>query len=135
MFADSNDQLWGKKIEGVDVLSPTDAAARYGANAVFVIAIWRAGDTERMRDRRRALETLGCRAVVPFPPLFWKYPETLPHYVVDLPHKVQESRSDVLEAFDLWADEASRRPLRPGPAQFPQRGSIHWGRTTAAAPR
>lgn len=49
-----------------------------------------------------------------FRPLYWKYPETfLPHYSADLPHKVLEEADQVLAAFDLLADDASRREYLP----------------------
>src|SRR5207247_898173 len=33
----------------------------------------------------------------------------LPHYGADLPHKVLEQRESILQAFELWTDEYSRR--------------------------
>src|SRR6185369_10212652 len=39
-FADNNPDLWGKYIDGIQVLSLKDAAKKFGQNAVFVITIW-----------------------------------------------------------------------------------------------
>jgi FkbM family methyltransferase len=108
-FADNNSAAWGGSVEGIPVLSPAEAAERYGDSAVFVITVWGALGKDRMRDRIAQLEQLGCSRVVSFGPLFWKYPEgLLPHYGADLPHKVQEHSAEVLAAFDLWSDDDSR---------------------------
>ncbi len=108
-FTDNNSALWGRQVEGVTVLAPDEAARQHGGDAVFVITIWRAESSDKMSARVDQLRKLGCRTVVPFGPLFWKYPEhVLPHYGADLPHKVHEHSSAILKAFDLWADEASR---------------------------
>jgi FkbM family methyltransferase len=92
------------------VLAPRDASARFSDASVFVVTIWGARGRDRMSDRVSALQTLGCKRVVPFGPLAWKYPEgMLPHYAVDLPHKALEQAGEVAQAFDLWADAESRR--------------------------
>ena len=109
-FVDNNSFLWDTSIAGVPVLSPASAARRYGSQATFVIAVWGALGSDRMAQREQALRELGCERVVPFPPLFWKYPELLlPHYAVDLPHKLHEQAEEVIAACSLWADDASRR--------------------------
>jgi FkbM family methyltransferase len=109
-FADNNPRLWGSTIDGVTVLSPEEAAARFSTTAAFVITIWGARGSDRMTDRVQALRLLGCETVIPFGPLAWRYPDgILPHYGVDLPHKLLEQAADVLRAFDLWSDEASKR--------------------------
>src|SRR5579872_789924 len=108
-WSDNNSKLWGKQVEGITVLSPADAAARYGTTAVFVITIWGAAAVDHMRDRERQLRNLGCQKVVNIGSLYWKFPELfLPHYTMDLPHKVLEEADAVRKAFDLWHDEASR---------------------------
>jgi len=108
-FADNNSAGWGRDIEGVRVLSPKDAAATYGKSAVFVVTIWGAFGKDRMRDRINQVRALGCEHVVSFGPLYWKYPDGLmPHYSVELPHKVLEQKPQIREAFQLWADAASR---------------------------
>jgi len=109
-FADSNQSLWNSTVDGLRVLSPGEAAERFGRAAVFVVTIWGARPPDRMADRISQLQSLGCEKVIPFGPLFWKYPEgVLPHYAADLPHKVITASREVLEAFDLWADAESRQ--------------------------
>jgi FlaA1/EpsC-like NDP-sugar epimerase len=95
-FSDNNKALWGQSIDGVRILPPAEAASRYGNSATFVITIW-AGWADRMEDQRHGLRELGCRTIVPFTLLFWKYPAIfLPHIQVDLPSKVHEQAGDVI---------------------------------------
>ena len=109
-FADNNPRLWDSDIDGLRVLSPAEAAKRFSETAVFVITIWGARGSDRMSERVSAVRRLGCKTVMPFGPLCWRYPDgVLPHYGVDLPHGVIEQSNDVLKGFDLWADAESRR--------------------------
>jgi len=109
-FADNNPGLWGQLIEGVPVLSPADAAARFGDSAAFVVTIWGVGSKDRMASRVGQMKQLGCRAVFPFPVLFWKYPDLfLPYHAIDQPRKVSQEAEAVRAAFELWSDEFSRR--------------------------
>ena len=108
-IADNNRRLWNTRVEGVETLSPGEAAARYGAHANFIVTIWGGSGTERMAEREAHLRRLGCHNIIPFQTLFWRHPELwLPHYGVDLPHKVQQQQSEVREAGRMWFDDASR---------------------------
>jgi FkbM family methyltransferase len=108
-FADNDARLWNTSVEGVEVLSPEEAARRHGNQATFVITIWRGEATDRMAEREAQLRSLGCKYVVTFPPLFWKHAKAfLPHYAVDLPHKVHQQEDDVRRAGRLLSDDASR---------------------------
>jgi len=66
-FADNNSQLWNQRIDGLNVLSPTEAVALYGSRAAFVVTIYNGSSP------RNQLRDLGCQAVIPFAPLFWRY--------------------------------------------------------------
>jgi FkbM family methyltransferase len=108
-FTDNNSRLWNTEVDGVQVLSAQEAARLHGEEAIFIVTIWRARSADRMLQREAALRTLGCRHVIAFPPLFWKHPEIfLPHYAVDLPHKVYEQADEVRQAGKLWEDDVSR---------------------------
>src|SRR5260370_39879142 len=62
-----------------------------------------------MGTRERQLHGLGCSRVIPFTLLFWKFAKLfLPHYAVDLPHKVHDQADEVLKTCELWGDAASR---------------------------
>lgn len=109
-FADNDRARAGTVLEGTPILARGDAVAKYGEDAVFVVTIWRAPASERMSERIDALHGAGARHVTSFATLAWKYPAALlPYYAMDLPHQVIEAKEDVLRAFDLLADEASKR--------------------------
>lgn len=108
-FIDNNPALWGTSIAGIDVLAPAEGVRRYGDSATFCVTIWRGEGTDTMAQRRRPLLDAGCLNVIDFGALFWKYAERLlPHYSLDLPHRVLAAAEDVRKAFDLWHDDASR---------------------------
>lgn len=108
-FSDNNPAAWGTSIDGIPVLSPADAIAKHGA-ATFVMTIWRGEGTDRMPERIAALKALGAERVVPFGSLFWKHAaEFLPHYALNLPHRVIEQADLVRQGLALFEDEASRR--------------------------
>jgi FkbM family methyltransferase len=108
-FADNNSILWGQKIEGLPVLSPQEASQKFASYAAFVVSIWGAGNNHRLEHTRRQLTELGCKKIVSFAPLFWKYAEIfLPYYSIDLPQALLPQRELIARAFDLWADESSR---------------------------
>ena len=64
-FSDRNPELWGTDIDGVRVIAPKDAAAKFGDSAVFLITIW-GGAAEPLAERRRFLESLGASQVISF---------------------------------------------------------------------
>lgn len=106
-FSDNKKSLWGKFVDGVPILAPAEAVFRYGNSATFVITIW-AEWAGRMEDQRHDLQKRGCRTVVPFTLLFWKFPDLfLPHVQVDLPSKVHDQADDVIRCAELWADSTS----------------------------
>jgi FkbM family methyltransferase len=108
-FVDNNRLVWGKHHQGVPILSPKEGAERYGTRATFVVTIWRAYATEGMATRIEQLRQLGCQIVIPFLPLYWKYPNLfLPHYMHDSPHHIYPQANRVLEGFSLMGDDFSR---------------------------
>ncbi len=107
-FADNNQALWGKCIDGVWVLSPADAAQKFGRSALFVVTIWSPGNS--FRQTQEQLIRLGCSRVVSSCELRWKFAgELLPDLCLDLPHKVYEQADQVRAAATLWADNYSRQ--------------------------
>jgi FkbM family methyltransferase len=108
-FVDKNLALWGTSVEGVKVLSQEEGARRFGESATFCVTIWRGEGTDTMAERCKPLVDLGCVNVIDFGSMFWKFADALlPHYSLDLPHKVLAAASQVRAAFDLWHDDASR---------------------------
>ena len=107
-FVDSNKARWGQEVDGLPVFSPEQAAERFGDRATFVVTIWGALGNDRMETRIAWLRQLGCKSVVSFVPLYWKYPEIfLPHYTIDLPHHVHAQKARIREALGLFAEERS----------------------------
>jgi FkbM family methyltransferase len=108
-FADNDTSLHGRTVDGLAVFAPQDAALRFGTTASFLVTIWRGEGSDTMAERIAPLRALGCETVLPFGSVFWKYSEYfLPHYSLDLPHKVLQHADEILRTFDLWHDEASR---------------------------
>lgn len=108
-FIDRDPALWGSTVDGLIVLAPAEAAARYGDSAIFIVTIWRAESLEAFAVPLEELRQLGCRRIVPFAFLYWRFPDAfLPYYAVDLPHRVVEASAKIREAFDLLEDARSR---------------------------
>ncbi len=108
-FADNRASSHGSTVDGVEVLAPEDASARFGADAVFVVTIWGAGSTHRFAHSRDQLVALGCDCVVPAAWLFWRYAEQLlPFYALDLPSRLLEQATEVRTCYESFADERSR---------------------------
>ncbi len=106
-FSDNNPIVWDSQIEGVPVLSPEQAAFRYGKTALFLVTIW--NDRHWYSETNSELTGLGCELVSTYAPLFWRFPDTfLQLYLLnEPPHKVYEAASAVLEAENIWADVQS----------------------------
>jgi FkbM family methyltransferase len=116
-LCDNNELLWGTAIQGIAVFSVQQAAAQFGRDALFLIAVWNPrhwyGETELR------LKSAGAKFITSYAPLFWRFPENfLPVYLLNaLPSKVYEVRDAVLEAENLWADDDSLQIYR---------ANIHW---------
>ena len=109
-FADNNPKLWNTFIDGLQVLSPLDAANKFGQTATFVITIWRANGGDRQSVRRKQLLDLNCANVISFGYLFWAYPDVFfPHACLDLPSTYLNHVDELRKLFYLWEDDASRR--------------------------
>lgn len=107
-FTDNQSNQWGTSVDGLDVLPPKDAAARYGRNAAFIVTIY--NNRHSFPVTRDQLSRLGCLKVISVLPLRWKYHEDfLPYYRDDLPEKVLLQGETIREAYSLWSDEPSRR--------------------------
>ena len=109
-FSDNASSRWGSTVDGLPLLSPTDAAAQFGASAVFIVTIWHTGGGHRFPHTQQQLRALGCASVISFVPLFWSFPDRfLPYLTIDLPHHILDAADSVRRTMGLWADDASRR--------------------------
>jgi FkbM family methyltransferase len=106
-FSDGKAQPGAEPVDGVDVLPIADAVARHGADAVFVVTILNPRfPYASVRDQ---LTAEGATTVCSWILVGWAHPDgLLPHYGVDLPHKVLEAADDVRAAYTLLADDQSR---------------------------
>lgn len=109
-FVDNEGDLWGSSVDGVVVLSPTDASSRFASNGLAIVTIWRAEGGHDFLVTRDDLRKRGWRRVESFIPLFWGYgSDALPYITIDLPTKVLDARDAVMAAAGLWSDEHSLR--------------------------
>jgi len=103
-YCDNNRRTWGTEVDGVPVLPPGDAVARFGATAPFLVAIYNASPV------RRQLDELGCRRTVPYPAFFWEHSACLPaEERLDLPQHIVAHLPEMAAAYELLDDERSRR--------------------------
>lgn len=108
-FADRNPAAWLTSPEGLAVLSPDEAVHRFGRDAVFVVAVWNPVATGGVSAIAAHLTAMGCRRVVPFTWLFWKYDrEFLPYYLWDLPGRVIEAADNVRAAYAMLLGSRSQ---------------------------
>jgi len=106
-LCDNNQSLWGTEIQGIQVLSVAQAAAQFGGDALFLIAVWNPGHW--YYETAQQLEAAGARSVVSFLQLFWRFPENLlPFpYLNALPTGVYQAIDEVLAAEKFWTDPVS----------------------------
>jgi FkbM family methyltransferase len=108
-FTDNRRSLWGTSVDGVEVLAPEVAAARFGRVAAFAVAIWGAGSAHRFAHSAEQLRHLGCDVVVPVAGLAWRHAaHVLPHYAMALPDGVVADADHVRAAYALLGDDRSR---------------------------
>ncbi len=109
-FSDNNSHLWGQEIDGLTVLPPHEAASRYSHSACFVVTIYN-GSAVRCQ-----LGLLGCQAVTPFAPLFWKFAEAFvsESYELtrfELPHRLRNGLAEIRQCDSVLHDDSSRLEL------------------------
>lgn len=84
IFIDKNEQKWGSKVEGLEVLSPRDAFKKYGKDYVVIVSIW--APHHSYKKTCNFLNEIGFEKVIPFQLVIWKYSkDILPHYQFSTP--------------------------------------------------
>jgi len=107
-FADDTPEKQGMLVEGLPVMSPADAVAKFGKQLVFVVTIMNA--KLRFLDAKQRLEALTNRPVLSFLHVAHQFPDVfLPYYQFELPSQLQSKATEILEGSQLWADDESRR--------------------------
>ena len=109
-FTDNNSRLWNTFVDGLQVLSPQDAAGQFGKTATFITTIWHGNSQDRQATRLKQLIDLNCVNIISFGHLFWKYPSIFfPHAYLELPSKFRQHTEELRKLFYIWADDASRQ--------------------------
>lgn len=107
-FSDNNRTLWDTAIDGVSVCAPSEAARRFGREALFLVTIW--NPHHWYQDSRQQLSALGCRQVAPASSIYWRFPDTfLPFFAQDRPEHTYRHADAIVRAGALWHDPESKR--------------------------
>lgn len=107
-FADDTPHKQGRIIDGLPILSPQDAVEKFGARLAFVVTIL--NPQLNFITARQRLRELTDTPVLSFLHLAWSYPETLlPYCQFEPPEVVLNKAADIRHAFQLLADDESRR--------------------------
>ncbi|HWY99519.1 MAG TPA: FkbM family methyltransferase [Edaphobacter sp.] len=102
-FADNNQTNWGRRIAGVEVMSPQEAVDRYNDEAFFVVAVYNG------TAPRQQLAELNCKRVVPYPLFFWRFSHHMPFEDrLELPNRVIEDRNAIRTGYAFLSDARSR---------------------------
>jgi FkbM family methyltransferase len=111
-FVDSNPERWCSEVAGLSVLSPAEAAGRYGSDAIFFVTIW--NDFHWFIDTQGKLEALGCKSISSYAPIFWRFGKRFMEMRLlhEPPHHLYKRLGEVLEAERLWSDEESLATYR-----------------------
>ncbi|MDD2762745.1 MAG: FkbM family methyltransferase [Opitutaceae bacterium] len=111
-FCDRNPQLHGDTVEGAVVMSPEEAAHRFGTSALFVVSIWTGTARESMAERMDFLRRLGCRFVANYAALVWAHGRAeTPFHSFDLPSRVLENAPALRDLARLLSDQTSLQTL------------------------
>jgi FkbM family methyltransferase len=101
-FVDNNSALWGGVIDGLQVLSPQDAAARFGQSALWLITVYTNATVieqcESLGVPWITCAELSWALAEPHPPTF--------HF--GTPEGLAGAEQEITSAALLWADDESR---------------------------
>jgi FkbM family methyltransferase len=102
-FADNNQTNWGRRIAGVEVMSPQEAVNKYNDETFFVVAVYNG------TAPRKQLAELNCKRIVPYPLFFWRFSQHMPfEYRLELPNRVIEDPIAIRAGYALLSDARSR---------------------------
>jgi hypothetical protein len=103
-FADNNQSLWGRSLDGVAIMSPADAVSRHSRDAFFVVGVYNSSAP------RKQLGDLGCERIVPYPAFFWRFASSMGWAPgLELPHRIVASADAIRAGYECLADAKSRR--------------------------
>jgi FkbM family methyltransferase len=109
-FADADPARQESLCEGLPVLAPAEAAARFGGKGLFLVTI--INREHSYLAVARAYQALGVARTAPAAAYFWAHPEDLlPYFALSVPEVVLEQREAVLAAWEALDDPVSRNAL------------------------
>jgi FkbM family methyltransferase len=125
-FADNNRSLWGTEVDGVPVLDPADALARFGDRVYVIVGVYNSSAP------RRQLTALGCTRIVSYPAFFWEFHRTIPWAPgLELPSRIVAAAPAIREGFARLADDRSREEFA---AQIAWRCTLDYDRLAPPDP-
>ena len=100
-YVDNNPALWGTEADGLEIVSPDDAKARFGPDVLWLITIY---TNSRVIAQ---CESLGVPWVT-CAELSWVLPEPHPpSFVFGIPERLADAVSAIEHAASIWADADS----------------------------
>jgi FkbM family methyltransferase len=108
-FTDTNEKVWGNEICGIPVFSPQEAIKKFGADCLFIAAVF---NREPYSDFRTIFEYFQERysiRIFPYTYLAWRYPDALlPHFAQGTPKDVMVHKDAVVSLYNSFTDQRSR---------------------------
>jgi FkbM family methyltransferase len=105
-YVDNNPARWGTELDGLEIMSPNDAAARFGSDVLWLITIY---TNSRVIAQCQSLGVpwITCAE------LSWALPEPRPpNFVFGIPERLAEAAEAVGKGASIWADEHSELEYR-----------------------
>lgn len=105
-FADSNRRLWGKRIEGIEVISPEELRKHYFHNPILIASLLYETEISDM------LQALQFPLVYPLSFLNHQYPDIFPspeYFETFSSLFSPDNQSDLFEVHGYWEDDQSRK--------------------------
>lgn len=125
-FADNKTALRGTVVDGLPVLAPADAVARFNERAYFLIGVFNSAAPMRQ------LRELGARRVVPYPAFYWKFASTIPWAPgIELPSRIVADAAAMRKGYACLHDDKSRGEFAD---QIAWRCTLDYSRLPAADP-
>src|SRR5262249_12391912 len=125
-FADNKTALRGTVVDGLPVLAPADAVARFNERAYFLIGVFNSAAPMRQ------LRELGARRVVPYPAFYWELASTIPWAPgIELPSRIVADAAAMRKGYACLHDDKSRGEFAD---QIAWRCTLDYSRLPAADP-
>ena len=109
LFSDMQKELWGRRINGIPVLSPSEAAAQYGKDSVFVITVFNREFSSDYAEITNFLGKMGATCCIPWAIPAWKYKQVLlPRFFLGSAEDILPHKKEIQRVFDALHEERSQ---------------------------